>query len=64
MNILTALAENENVVKKESDGERRQSPLRGSSILWATSTSLYTRRSYSLLSIPKAIEAGMKSVSG
>ena len=37
-------------------------PLGGSSILWVTYINPYTRRSYSLLSIPKATEAGMKSV--
>jgi hypothetical protein len=35
--------------------------LHGSSILWATFTSPYTRRSYSPLSIPTVTEVEMKS---
>jgi S1/P1 Nuclease len=64
VNILTALAENERVVRNENDPKQRPLRLRGSSISPVTSTSPYTRHSFSLLSIPKAIGAGMKSVCG
>jgi len=64
VNILTAMAENESVVKSEKDAERRAIASRGSSISSATYTSPYTRRSYSPLSIPRVIEEAMKSVCG
>jgi hypothetical protein len=53
VNILTALAENESVVKNENDPERRQLRSRGSFTLWATCTSLCTRHSYSPLTSAK-----------
>jgi len=65
VNILTAMAENESVVKNGSaTGSERPLRSRGSSISWATYTNPYTRRSYSPLSIPKATGAATKSVCG
>jgi hypothetical protein len=64
VNILTALAENERIVKNETDPERKAIALARSSILWAIYTSLYTRLNYSLLTIPTVIEVAMKSASG
>jgi hypothetical protein len=64
VNILTALAENESVARKESDGSEEQSRSLGFSISSATYTSRYTRRSYSPLSIPTVTKAAMKSVCG
>ena len=61
VNILTALGENERLVRKITTGSERQSRWHGSSILWGTYTSPYTQRNYSRLTIPKAIGAGMKS---
>jgi hypothetical protein len=64
VNILTALAENKRVVTKETDPERRAIALAWLFHLVATSINRYTRRSPSLLTIPTATEAGMKSVYG
>ena len=63
VNILTAMAENESVVRKENDPERRAIDLRGSSISWATYINLYTRRSYSRWNIRTATGAAIKSAS-
>jgi S1/P1 Nuclease len=63
-NILTAITENEGVVKKERDGERRAIALSWLFHLVATYTNPYTRRSYSLLTIPTMIEEAMKSMCG
>ncbi len=49
---------------RENVGQDRRLLLRGSFILSATYTNPYTRRSYSLLSIPRVIEVGTKSVCG
>ena len=64
VNILTAMAENASVVKTAKDPERKAIALTWLFHLGAIYTSPYTRRSYSLLSIPRVIEAGMKSVCG
>src|SRR5262245_33001216 len=58
-NILTAMAENERIVRNETDPEsERLSPSRGSSTLWATHISLCALRSCSVLSIPRVTEGG------
>jgi S1/P1 Nuclease len=49
VNILTALAENESVVKNENDGERKAIALAGSFTLLATYTSRFIPRSCSRL---------------
>jgi hypothetical protein len=64
VNILTALAENESVVKNGNDPERKAIALAWLFHLVGDIHSRYTQRSYSRLTIPKATEAGMKSVSG
>jgi S1/P1 Nuclease len=64
VNILTALAENESVVKNENDGERKAIALAWLFHLVAMYTSLCTRRSSSPLTILKATGAITKSVFG
>src|SRR5262245_14480054 len=64
VNSLTALVENQSVVKQENDPERKAIALRGCFILWGTYPSPCTRPSYSRLTIPTATGAGIKSVSG
>jgi hypothetical protein len=61
VNVLTALRMRASL---ERCGAGKRLLLRGSSILWATYTNPYTRLKYSLLSIQRVIEAGMKSVCG
>jgi hypothetical protein len=65
VNILTALAENERVVKNEIDySERRAIAL---ALLFHLVGDIHQplhTDSYSRLTIPKAIEAGTKSVFG
>jgi S1/P1 Nuclease len=63
VNILTALAENQGVVKNESDPERKAIALAWLFHL-VGDVHQCTRHSYSLLSIPRAIGAAMKSVCG
>jgi hypothetical protein len=62
VNILTALAENESVVKKGSNPERKAIALAWLFLLWVTYTNPYTRRSYSLWNIPTATGVEMRSV--
>jgi hypothetical protein len=65
VNILTAMAENESVVKNQNDPERKAIALAWLlHLVGDVHYSPYTRHSYLPLSIPKAIEAGMKSVCG
>jgi len=64
VNILTALAENEKVVKNENDPERKAIALAWLFHLVGDVHQPYTPRSCSLLSIQRVIGAEMKSVSG
>jgi hypothetical protein len=62
VNILTAWLGMRWLLTTRTIRSEGRLPSRGSSILWATYTSPYTRRSYSLLTIRTVIEAAMKSV--
>ena len=65
VNILTALAENKRVMKKDSDPERKAIALTWLfHLVGDIYHSPYTWRSYSLLTIRTATGAGMKSVCG
>jgi S1/P1 Nuclease len=64
VNILTAMAENESVVKNENDPERKAIALAWLFHLVGDVHQPYTPRSCSLLSIQRVIGAEMKSVSG
>jgi hypothetical protein len=63
-NILTAMAENESVVKNQNEVERKAIALAWLFHLVGTYTSRYRPPNYLLLSIPTVIEAVTKSVSG
>ncbi len=63
-NILTAMGENESVVKKETDPERKAIALAWLFHLWVTYTNHYTQRSLFSVEYPNGIEVGTKSVCG